>query len=53
MTTYRHILTGNTLILKKDYGEVASCITQDRTIPGLIRQKTNVVVCAKKNLIEL
>ena len=51
--TYKHKLTGNTLVLKKDYGEVASCITKDRTIPGLIRQKTDVVVCAKENLIEI
>jgi len=51
--TYRHKLTGNTLTIKKDYGNVASCFTQERDIPGLNRVKTNVVICAKKNLIKI
>jgi len=51
--TYRHKLTGNILVLKKDYGEVVSCFTQERTIPGLIRMKTDVVVCDKENLIAI
>lgn len=53
MIIYKHKLTGNSLTLKKDYREVARCFTQERIIPGLIRMKTDVVVCAKKNLIEL
>lgn len=47
---YHHKLTGSILIIKKDYGEVASCFAKERLIPGFVRKKTNVVICAKKNL---
>jgi len=53
MEIYKHKLTGTILVIKKDYGEVVSCFTKERAILGLIRKKTNVVVCAKNNLIEI
>lgn len=48
---YTHKLTGERLRIKKDYGIIVSCYTENPY--DLFGREYNIVVCLKENLVPL